>query len=118
MLLQFCIQGLSISFNFVSVPLYCHLKANSFKEKKQLAVFLSSIERKTRKLTGSHSTKEEITTRSDSLLKKYFDPKPAVIAERFKFHKRDQLLGEILVNYIYSRTTSPDNTLCIWSILQ
>ena len=35
-----------------------------------------------------------------AVLKKHFDPKPAVIAERFKFHKRDQLPGESLADYI------------------
>ena len=35
-----------------------------------------------------------------AVLVKHFDPKPAVIAERFKFHKRDQLPGELLADYI------------------
>ena len=35
-----------------------------------------------------------------AVLEKYFDPKPAVIAERFKFHERDQLPGESLADYI------------------
>lgn len=34
------------------------------------------------------------------VLEKHFDPKPAVIAEQFKFHKRDQLPGESLADYI------------------
>ena len=29
-----------------------------------------------------------------TVLEEYFDSKPAVIAEKFKFHKRDQLPGE------------------------
>ena len=29
-----------------------------------------------------------------TVLGKYFDSKPAMIAEKFKFHKRDQLPGE------------------------
>ena len=35
-----------------------------------------------------------------AVLKRHFDPKPAMMAERFKFHKRDQLLGESLADYI------------------
>ena len=35
-----------------------------------------------------------------AVLEKHFDPKPAVIAEWFKFHKRDQLPGESLADYI------------------
>ena len=35
-----------------------------------------------------------------AVLEKHFDPKPAMIAERFKFHKREQLPGESLADYI------------------
>ena len=35
-----------------------------------------------------------------AVLEKDFDLKPVMIAERFKFHKRDQLPGEALVDYI------------------
>lgn len=35
-----------------------------------------------------------------AVLEKHFDPTPAVIAERFKFHKRDQLPGESIADCI------------------
>ena len=35
-----------------------------------------------------------------SVLKKHFDPKPLVIAERFQFHKRAQNIGESTTDYV------------------
>ncbi|XP_041376823.1 uncharacterized protein K02A2.6-like [Gigantopelta aegis] len=34
------------------------------------------------------------------ILKEYFNPKPIIIAERFRFHKRDQRQGETIGEYI------------------
>ena len=34
------------------------------------------------------------------LLTKHFDPAPLIIAERFKFHKRDQRRGESISEYL------------------
>ena len=35
-----------------------------------------------------------------AVLQEHFDPKPATIAERFQFHRRDQLPGESVADYV------------------
>ena len=35
-----------------------------------------------------------------SVLKKHFDPKPLVIAERFRFHQHAQNIGESIAEYV------------------
>ena len=79
-------------------------QANGINEEKQLSVFLSSIGGKTygllRNLLAPTLPKDKSLTEVIAILQKHFDPKPAVIAERFKFHKREQLPGESLADYI------------------
>ena len=79
-------------------------QANGISEEKQLPVFLSSIGGKTygllRNLLAPTLPKDKSLTEVIEVLQKHFDPKPAVIAERFKFHKREQLPGESLADYI------------------
>ena len=81
-----------------------YFQANGISEEKQLPVFLSSIGGKTygllRNLLAPTLPKDKPLDEVIAVLKKHFDPKPAVIAERFKFHKRDQLPGESLADYI------------------
>ena len=81
-----------------------YFQANGISEEKQLPVFLSSIGGKTygllRNLMAPTLPKDKPLDEVIAILKKHFDPKPAVIAERFKFHKRDQLPGESLADYI------------------
>ena len=82
-----------------------YLEVNCVKEEKQLAVFLSSIGGKTYELLQNFLLaptlpKDKSLAEVIAVLEKHFDPKPAVIAERFKFLKRDQLQGEALVDYI------------------
>ena len=73
-------------------------------EEKRLSVFLISIGGKTygllRNLLAPTLPKDKSLALVIAVLEKHFDPKPAVIAERFKFHKRDQLPGESLADYI------------------
>ena len=81
-----------------------YFQANGISEEKQLPVFLSSIGGKTyellRNLLAPTLPKDKLLAEVIAVLEKHFDPKPAVIAERFKFHKRDQLPGELLADYI------------------
>ena len=81
-----------------------YFQANGISEEKQLPVFLSSIGGKTygllRNLMAPTLPKDKPLDEVIAVLKKHFDPKPAVIAECFKFHKRDQLPGESLADYI------------------
>ena len=78
-----------------------HFEANGISEEKQLPVFLSSIGGKTygllRNLLAPTLPKDKSLAQVIAILGKHFDPKPAVIAE---FHKRDQLPGELLADYI------------------
>ena len=76
-----------------------YFQANGISKEKQLPVFLSSIGGKTwtlRNLLTPTLPKNKSLVEVIAVLKKHFDPKPAVIAERFKFHKRDQLPGEYI----------------------
>ena len=34
------------------------------------------------------------------MLQKHFEPKPVVIIQRFHFHRRNQALGETVVEYV------------------
>ena len=81
-----------------------YFQANGIADDKQLPVFLSSIGGKTyrllRSLLAPTLPKDKSLTDVITILEKHFDPKPAEIAERFKFHKRDQLPGESLADYI------------------
>ena len=79
-------------------------EANSIAEGKQLAVFLSSIGGKTydllRSLVAPDQPKDKALEDIIAVLQEHFDPKPATIAERFQFHRRDQLPGESVTDYV------------------
>ena len=70
-------------------------KVNSISEDKQLPVFLSSIGGKNYELLHNLVTPELPKYKSleqvIAVLEEHFNPKPAVIAECFKFHKREQI---------------------------
>ena len=78
-------------------------EANSIAE-KQLAVFLSSIGGKTydllRSLVAPDQPKDKALEDIIAVLQEHYDPKPATIAERFQFHRRDQLPGESVTDYV------------------
>ena len=78
-------------------------QANGISKEKQLLVFLSSIGGITyglllRNLLALTLPKDKSLAEVIAILKKHFDPKPAVIVECFKFHKRDQLPVKSLVD--------------------
>ena len=80
-----------------------YFRANSVEEDKQVPILLSSIGSATYTLlsdllapaTPGTKSLEVITT----TLRKHYEPKRAVIAERFHFHKRDQAVGESIMEY-------------------
>ena len=80
----------------------------SSAKRSKLPVFLCSIGGKTyellRNLLAQTLLKEksltEVIVIHIVVLQKHFDPKPAVIAERSKFRKREQLPRESLADYI------------------
>ena len=80
----------SMSAYVERVTLY--FQANEVAEGKQVAVFLSAIGPKTYALLRSLVTpavpKDKTFTQIVEILKKHFELKPLVIAERFNFHRR------------------------------
>ena len=81
-----------------------YFRANDVPEDKQAVVFLSELGDKTysvlRNLTApdlpQSKTFEEIVT----VLESHYEPKPIVIAQRFHFHRRNQLPTENIVQYM------------------
>ncbi|PFX12147.1 Retrovirus-related Pol polyprotein from transposon 17.6 [Stylophora pistillata] len=78
--------------------------ANDIKEDKQVAVMLSLMGNKTYGLLRNLSAPEKPSSLSFKTivetLQKHLSPKPLLIAERFRFHKRNQLEGETVSTYI------------------
>ena len=91
----------SVKIYLERVQLY--FEANGVPEDKQVPILLSSIGSSTYTLLSDllapavpkSKTLAEIT----EVLKKHYEPKRAVIAERFHFHKRDQAMGESIADY-------------------
>ena len=67
-------------------------------------MFLSSIGGKTydllRSLVAPDQPKDKALEDIIVVLQEHFDPKPATIAERFQFHRKDQLPGESVTDYV------------------
>ncbi|CAL9689673.1 unnamed protein product [Knipowitschia caucasica] len=84
------------------VELYC--TANNVETEKKAPVLLSLMGAKTYNLLRnpvspdkpSRKTFDEIV----AILKSHLNPKPLVIAERFRFHKRNQLKDESISEYM------------------
>ncbi|KAL9954326.1 hypothetical protein ACROYT_G041847 [Oculina patagonica] len=72
--------------------------ANEIKEEKQMAVILSLMGNKTYGLLRNLAAPAKPSSLSFKTivetLEKHLSPKPLLIAERFRFHKRNQLEGE------------------------
>jgi len=78
--------------------------ANKIKEDKQVAVMLSLMGNKTYGLLRNSATPAKPSSLSFKTivetLQKHLSPKPLLIAERFCFHKRNQLEGETVSTYL------------------
>ena len=81
-----------------------YFRANEVAEEKQVAIFLSVIGGKTysvlRDLLAPAKPREKSFGQLTRELKKHFQPKKIVIAERFHFHKRNQAAEESVADYI------------------
>lgn len=81
---------------------YC--VANGIKDDRAVAVLLSVMGAKTynllRSLIAPDKPGEKSFTEITDVLKKHLNPKPLLIAERFRFHKRNQLQSESITEYI------------------
>ena len=77
--------------------------ANEVANDKKGPALLSLIGPKTygvlRDLTSPNLPKEKTYKQLCELLSKHFNPEPLVIAERFRFHKRDQKQGESVTDF-------------------
>ncbi|MGH0173820.1 UNVERIFIED_CONTAM: hypothetical protein FKN15_066553 [Acipenser sinensis] len=81
---------------------YC--KANEIADEKKVAVLLSVMGAKTysllRNLTAPVKPADKTYTQIVEVLQNHLSPKPLVIAERFRFHKRNQQTNETISQYI------------------
>ena len=80
------------------------LDANAVAEGQRVATLLTVIGgtayKIVRNLVASASPKDKTYTELMDALSAHFSPKPFVIAERYRFHKRDQLPGESIATYV------------------
>ena len=78
--------------------------ANGMKDEKQVAILLSVIGPKIyallRDLLAPEKPQDKSVATLSETLRKHFEPKPVIIAERFRFHRRDQASGESIVKYL------------------
>ena len=96
-------QGIETFQNY-SERLEQYFIANDVAAPKQAATLLSCIGPKTYQLLRSLSSPDLPSTKSytqlKELLNKHLSPKPLEIAERFRFHKRNQREGESIQDYV------------------
>ena len=91
----------SIKSYLERVQLY--IDANVVAQVKQVAILLSSIGATTYFLLSDLMAPDAPSTKSlaeiSVILRKHYEPKRAVIAERFYFYKRDQAAGESIADF-------------------
>lgn len=84
------------------VEQYC--VANEIEDERKVAVLFSVMGAKTynllRSLIVPAKPSDKTFTEITELLQKHLNPKPLVIAERFRFHKRNQLKTESVSEYM------------------
>ena len=78
--------------------------ANEIANDKKVPVFLSVVGAKTysllRDLLAPSKPQEKTMNELTQTLKRHFEPKPLVIAERFHFHRRNQIATESVSEYV------------------
>ena len=79
-------------------------EANGIEDNKQVPVLLTAIGGETYALLRSLLAPDKPSLKTfaqlKETLKRHFDPKPLVIAERFYFHRRCQAAGEAIADYV------------------
>ena len=76
---------------------------NDVPEDKKVPVFLNAVGGTTydlRNLLAPDSPMTHTLVKIVERLQEHFEPKPSIIMERFKFHKRSQPTGESIAMYI------------------
>ena len=91
----------SIASYLERVDLY--FTANSVPGDKQVPILLTCIGTSTYNLLSDLRTPSPPSTKSLAeildVLRKHFEPKRAIIAERYHFHKRNQAVGESIADF-------------------
>ena len=81
-----------------------YFDANDVVDEKKVPVLLSIIGAKTygllRSLVVPKALKEKTFAEIKTLLKNHFEPVPSVIAERYRFRRREQAPGESIASYV------------------
>ncbi len=98
---EFCSENESIEAYLERIELY--FTANNIVAERQVAVFLSVIGGKNytllRNLLSPAKPSGKTLAELTAALKKHFAPKRLVIAERFRFYRREQAIGESVADY-------------------
>ena len=84
--------------------IHLYFEANDIANAKKVSVLLTVIGSKTYSLLRGQLAptlpKDKPLKDLEKLLKDHFEPKPLIIAERFRFYKRAQAAGESLADYL------------------
>ena len=95
-------EGENISTYLERVHLY--FEANGIEDNKQPSVLLTVIGAKNysiiRSLVAPALPKDKTFAELETVLKAHFQPKPLLIAERFRFYQRSQVAGESVQDFI------------------
>ena len=98
---EFCPESSAIDAYLERVELY--FEANHVNQEEQVPVFLSVIGEKTymllRSLVSPAKPRSKSLEQLVATLKKHYAPKRIVIAERFRFFRRNQAVGESIAEY-------------------
>lgn len=99
---EFDVENETVTAYLERVELY--FDANDVADDKKVPVLLSNIGAKTygllRSLAAPKAPKEKTLDEIKKLLKSHFEPTPSVIAERYRFHRRDQAAGETIADFV------------------
>ena len=98
---EFCPEIESIEAYIERVELY--FEANNIDADRRVAVLLSVIGGKNytllRNLLSPEKPSAKTLAKLKAVLKRHFTPKRVVIAERFRFYRREQTIGKSVVDY-------------------
>ena len=97
-----------------------YFSANGIGEDKKLAILLSVIGPKTygvlRNLLAPSRPQEKKFSEVTEVLIRHFEPKLIVIAERFSFYRRSQLVGESVADFVAELRRLAIEKLPIWRL--
>ena len=87
---------------FERFKLFC--TANDVLDEKKVPILLSMVGAKTFNLIRTLCAPEDVSKKTldqlNEIITKHLSPKPIIIAERYRFHKRHQEVGESVADYV------------------